>query len=183
MPEKRQKGTQQLYSEQASAERSVILATASDCAGHLCVNVHQPNDPYSFMKQWSSLRSFACYEGARWPKWLEREFTDRKLCGLNPTSASRLPLSRLGQPGSIAVFQPSCFLQVAWQLGTERVLQPHGFFCYERPSVERWLEREFTDRKFRGSNPTSVSRLPLSKLGQPGSFLAFMLPSRGMAAR
>ncbi|KAG5441124.1 hypothetical protein CSKR_102775 [Clonorchis sinensis] len=39
--------------------------------------------------------------GARWPKWLEREFTDRKVRGSNPTSASRLPLSKLGQPGSI----------------------------------------------------------------------------------
>ncbi|KER22292.1 hypothetical protein T265_09577 [Opisthorchis viverrini] len=37
----------------------------------------------------------------RWPKWLEREFTDRKVRGSNPTSAFRLPLSRLGQPGSI----------------------------------------------------------------------------------
>ncbi|KER23706.1 hypothetical protein T265_08471 [Opisthorchis viverrini] len=33
---------------------------------------------------------------ARWPKWLEREFTDRKVRGSNPTSATRLPLSRLG---------------------------------------------------------------------------------------
>ncbi|KER22218.1 hypothetical protein T265_09640 [Opisthorchis viverrini] len=40
-------------------------------------------------------------EGVRWSKWLEREFTDRKVRGSNPTSASRLPLSRLGQPGSI----------------------------------------------------------------------------------
>ncbi|KER21036.1 hypothetical protein T265_15185, partial [Opisthorchis viverrini] len=38
---------------------------------------------------------------ARWPKWLEREPTDRKVRSSNPTSASRLPLSRLGQPGSI----------------------------------------------------------------------------------
>ncbi|KAG5447960.1 hypothetical protein CSKR_100924 [Clonorchis sinensis] len=39
-------------------------------------------------------------EGVRWLKWLERKFTDRKVCGSNPNSASRLPLSRLGQPGS-----------------------------------------------------------------------------------
>ncbi|KAG5444907.1 hypothetical protein CSKR_103580 [Clonorchis sinensis] len=39
--------------------------------------------------------------GARWPKWLERKITDRKVRGSNPTSASRLPLSSLGQPGSI----------------------------------------------------------------------------------
>ncbi|KAG5451639.1 hypothetical protein CSKR_111803 [Clonorchis sinensis] len=47
----------------------------------------------------------------------------------------------------------------------------------------KWLEREFTDRKVRGSNPTSSSRLPLSRLGQPGSIPALVLPSGGMAAR
>ncbi|KER22952.1 hypothetical protein T265_09039 [Opisthorchis viverrini] len=52
---------------------------------------------------------------ARWFKWSERRFTDRKVCGSNPTSAW------LGQPGSILV--PSCNLQVAWHLGTESVLQ------------------------------------------------------------
>ncbi|KER28116.1 LOW QUALITY PROTEIN: hypothetical protein T265_13641 [Opisthorchis viverrini] len=47
----------------------------------------------------------------------------------------------------------------------------------------KWLEREFTDRKVRGSNPTSATRLPLSKLGQLGSITALVLPSGGMAAR
>ncbi|KAG5442220.1 hypothetical protein CSKR_100194 [Clonorchis sinensis] len=47
----------------------------------------------------------------------------------------------------------------------------------------KWLEREFTDRKVRGSNPTSVSRLPLSRFGQPGSSPALVLPLGGMAAR
>ncbi|KAG5447046.1 hypothetical protein CSKR_108894 [Clonorchis sinensis] len=37
-------------------------------------------------------------------QWLEREFTDRKVRGLNLTSACRLPLSRLG---NLAVSQPS----------------------------------------------------------------------------
>ncbi|KAG5445102.1 hypothetical protein CSKR_104004 [Clonorchis sinensis] len=46
-----------------------------------------------------------------------------------------------------------------------------------------WLQREFTDRKVRGSNPTSASRLPLSRLEQPGSIPAFVLPSGSMAAR
>ncbi|KER25322.1 hypothetical protein T265_07198 [Opisthorchis viverrini] len=35
-------------------------------------------------------------EGARWPKWFEREFTDRKVRGSNPTSATRLPCLGLG---------------------------------------------------------------------------------------
>ncbi|KER22966.1 LOW QUALITY PROTEIN: hypothetical protein T265_14741 [Opisthorchis viverrini] len=48
------------------------------------------------------------HSGARWPNWLEREFTDRKVRGSSPTSASRLPLSRLGQTGSIpALVLPS----------------------------------------------------------------------------
>ncbi|KAG5446186.1 hypothetical protein CSKR_106080 [Clonorchis sinensis] len=32
-------------------------------------------------------------------------------------------------------------------------------------------------------NPTSAPRLPLSRLGQPGSILTLMLPSGGMATR
>ncbi|KER23935.1 hypothetical protein T265_08295 [Opisthorchis viverrini] len=60
-------------------------------------------------------------------QWLGREYTDRKVRVSNPTrSASRLRLSRLGQPG--AVSQPSCNLRVAWQLGTGRVLQLNDFF-------------------------------------------------------
>ncbi|KAG5454086.1 hypothetical protein CSKR_112631 [Clonorchis sinensis] len=50
----------------------------------------------------------------------------------------------------------------------------------------RWLkrlEREFTDQKVRGSNPTFASRLPLSRLGQPGSILSLVLPSGGMSIR
>ncbi|KAG5452464.1 hypothetical protein CSKR_110234 [Clonorchis sinensis] len=47
----------------------------------------------------------------------------------------------------------------------------------------KWLEREFTDHKVRGSNPTSASGLPLSRLEQPGSIPALVLPSGGMAAK
>ncbi|KER27613.1 hypothetical protein T265_05337 [Opisthorchis viverrini] len=47
----------------------------------------------------------------------------------------------------------------------------------------RWLEQEFTDRKVRGSNPTSSSRLTLSRLGQSGSIPGLVLPSGSMAAR
>ncbi|KAG5447131.1 hypothetical protein CSKR_110892 [Clonorchis sinensis] len=46
-----------------------------------------------------------------------------------------------------------------------------------------WLEREFTNGKVRGSNPTSAYRLPLSWLGQLGSIRALVLPSGGMAVR
>ncbi|KAG5453185.1 hypothetical protein CSKR_112746, partial [Clonorchis sinensis] len=60
----------------------------------------------------------ARFSGARWPKWSEREFTDRKVRGSNPTSASRLPLSRLGQPDSIpALVQPSGGMAVRHRKG------------------------------------------------------------------
>ncbi|KAG5455100.1 hypothetical protein CSKR_107358 [Clonorchis sinensis] len=59
-----------------------------------------------------------------------------------------------------------------------------GRFCSCRSARWlKWLEREFTDRKVRGSNPISASRLPLSRLGQPGSIPALVLPSGSMAAR
>ncbi|KAG5447088.1 hypothetical protein CSKR_108814 [Clonorchis sinensis] len=47
----------------------------------------------------------------------------------------------------------------------------------------KWLEREFTDRKVRGSNTTSAPGPPLSSPAQPGSIPALELPSGGMAAR
>ncbi|KAG5441968.1 hypothetical protein CSKR_110773 [Clonorchis sinensis] len=49
--------------------------------------------------------------------------------------------------------------------------------------MTKWLEREFTDRKVRGSNLPSASRLPLSGLEQPGSIPALVLPSDGLTAR
>ncbi|KER21120.1 hypothetical protein T265_10480 [Opisthorchis viverrini] len=60
-----------------------------------------------------------------WLKWLESEFTDRKVCGSNPTFVSRFPCLDLGD---LAVSQPSCFLRVAWQLGTGMVLRLDDFF-------------------------------------------------------
>ncbi|KAG5446880.1 hypothetical protein CSKR_102254, partial [Clonorchis sinensis] len=47
--------------------------------------------------------------------------------------------------------------------------------------VAQWLECEFTDRNVRGSKPTYASRLALSRLGQPDSIPALVLPSAGMA--
>ncbi|KER22435.1 hypothetical protein T265_09481 [Opisthorchis viverrini] len=46
-----------------------------------------------------------------------------------------------------------------------------------------WLGREVTDRKVRGSNPTSSSRLSLSRLGQHGSIPGLVLSSGGMAVK
>ncbi|KAG5448873.1 hypothetical protein CSKR_109577, partial [Clonorchis sinensis] len=47
----------------------------------------------------------------------------------------------------------------------------------------KWLESEFTDWKVRGLSPTFASRLALSRLGQPGSIPALILPLGGVAAR
>ncbi|KER26914.1 hypothetical protein T265_05902 [Opisthorchis viverrini] len=49
--------------------------------------------------------------------------------------------------------------------------------------MAQWLAREFTDWKVRGSNPTEASRLSLSRLGQPGSIPALMLPPVHMTFR
>ncbi|KAG5445419.1 hypothetical protein CSKR_104685 [Clonorchis sinensis] len=62
------------------------------------------------------------------------------------------------------------------------VSSPSCYYC-ARGEIAQWLEREFTDRKVRGSNPTTASRLPLSRLGQPGSIPALVLPTGGTTVR
>ncbi|KER22534.1 hypothetical protein T265_09399 [Opisthorchis viverrini] len=46
-----------------------------------------------------------------------------------------------------------------------------------------WLDHVFTSRKVCRSNPTSVSRLLLPRLEQPGSIPALAFPSDGMAPK
>ncbi|KER21750.1 hypothetical protein T265_09989 [Opisthorchis viverrini] len=134
----------------------------------------------------------------------ERELTDRKVRGAR--SASHIPLSRLGEPRSIpTLVLPSCSMAVRHRKGVtpERLtylpsprkesgskqgsilhlVRSNRYNQAHRARRPKWLEREFTDRKVRGSNPTSVSRLPLSRLGQPGSIPALVPPSVGMVAR
>ncbi|KAG5449372.1 hypothetical protein CSKR_101182 [Clonorchis sinensis] len=48
--------------------------------------------------------------------------------------------------------------------------------------MAQWLERIFTDQNVRGSNPTSASRLPLSRFWQPGSIPTLVLVLNGVAA-
>ncbi|KAG5452465.1 hypothetical protein CSKR_110233 [Clonorchis sinensis] len=92
------------------------------------------------------------------------------------------PLAILWNIGSSRALIDCWSVRRAWQLDYKR-------FITNRGDIKRgarwlkWLERELTDRKVRGSNPTSASRLPLSRLGQPGSIPALVLPSGGMAAR
>ncbi|KAG5446787.1 hypothetical protein CSKR_105542 [Clonorchis sinensis] len=137
------------------------------------------------------------YSGARWLKWLEREFTDRKVRGSNPTPETRLPLTRLGHPGSIpALLLPPGSMAARHRKGVTRgrffgysvdisVTRVVRFQCcfLLLQEMAQWIEREFTNQKVRVLNPTSVSRLPLSRLGQPGDSSALVLPSGCMAAR
>ncbi|KAG5443200.1 hypothetical protein CSKR_110548 [Clonorchis sinensis] len=60
-------------------------------------------------------------------------------------------------------------------------IQP--YFLLPSPQVsprQLWLEREFTDRKVHGPNPTTASRLPCLGLG---NLAALALPSGGKAVR
>ncbi|KAG5455335.1 hypothetical protein CSKR_104982 [Clonorchis sinensis] len=226
---------------------------------------------------------------------LEREFTDRKVRGSNPTSASGPPLFRLGQPGSIpalalasggvdgtqhsiplpsqsfeednVALHSDDFSQRSYSLflvgllhvdlpdmaeprtqidivmdfinnyldhacksvrqsvtklngngkvhqtrlipemiipsSTVPTLQPeelnfwrHHSTCklngktsiayilgYISSWMAQWLGREFIDRKVRGSNPTSASRIPVTRLAQPCSIPALVLPTGGAAVR
>ncbi|KAG5453775.1 hypothetical protein CSKR_113832 [Clonorchis sinensis] len=115
------------------------------------------------------------------PQWLECEFTDHKVRGSNPTSASRLALSGLGQPGIIlALVLPSGGMAVrhrkgatAERFGTE--------LC--TTNIAQLLRREPTDQKVRGSNRTPTSRLLPARLEQSGWNSANMLPSGGVTAK
>ncbi|KAG5449319.1 hypothetical protein CSKR_100596 [Clonorchis sinensis] len=110
---------------------------------------------------------------ARWLKWLEREFTDRKVCGSNPTSASRLPLSRLGRPDSIpALVVPSGCMAVRHRKGftAERMGCPPP----TQHAHLHWCENDITEID---------GRLPLLRLGQLVIIPALVIPSGGLAAR
>ncbi|KER27320.1 hypothetical protein T265_05640 [Opisthorchis viverrini] len=144
--------------------------------------------------------------------------------------------------GNLGVSQPSCFLRVAWQLSTGRVLQgepgdrvPVATFTLMNVTVCKFRHQTYvqfllfmhayivgashwvggcntlsvsichsTRRKYedcdtarlvsprekliwrgrvRGSNPTTASRLSLSRLGQPGSIPALVQSSGGTAVR
>ncbi|KER24757.1 hypothetical protein T265_07645 [Opisthorchis viverrini] len=75
--------------------------------------------------------------------------------GSNPTSGSRLPLSRLGQPGIIpALVLPS------WQLGTERVLQPNDLFWMQVAENFSTVHDRFWPSW--GSSDRRSSRVPVS---------------------
>ncbi|KAG5455238.1 hypothetical protein CSKR_106460 [Clonorchis sinensis] len=116
---------------------------------------------------------------------------------LNLRSPSCLPLSLTARRGLRSSAESSCLKVIGF---LTRLKWPFELFrIYRLGSISvntdvavfddvwekrwlRWLEREFTDRKVRGSNPTSACRLPLSRLGHAGSIPALVLLSDGMAA-
>ncbi|KAG5444261.1 hypothetical protein CSKR_104528 [Clonorchis sinensis] len=177
---------------------TVLLVESSP----LCLSRSKLGTVNSMCSTWHNCRDF-CYRThsievlvrREMVQWLKCEFTDRKICGWNPTSASRLLLSRLGQRGSIPA------LLWFWDSGcripgdvsvpllekatdhSNTTEQPVSEIGLEDSEIAQRLERERTDRKVRGSNPASASRLPLSRLGQRGSIPALVLPSGGVAAR
>ncbi|KER19929.1 LOW QUALITY PROTEIN: hypothetical protein T265_15430 [Opisthorchis viverrini] len=79
--------------------------------------------------------------GVRWLKWLEREFTDLNVRGTN-----------------LAVSQPSCFLRVAWRLGTDRVLQLNdlSFIYLEHTFESKALVEDPSSSTF----PSELTQLP-----------------------
>ncbi|KAG5442240.1 hypothetical protein CSKR_100176 [Clonorchis sinensis] len=62
--------------------------------------------------------------------------------------------------------------------------EPRTFrFSVKCGEMTQWLKREFTDRKVRGSNPTSETWLPLSRLGQPDTIPTLVLHWGSMAVK
>ncbi|KER25110.1 hypothetical protein T265_07397 [Opisthorchis viverrini] len=105
--------------------------------------------------------------GARWTKWLECEFTYQKVRRSNPTSASRLPLSRLGQPDSIpGLVSPSCGMATRHRKGA---------------TAERCFLFPTTQIQSAISVSNHFTNFP--PLGQPGSIPALVPTSGGMTAR
>ncbi|KAG5442336.1 hypothetical protein CSKR_109303 [Clonorchis sinensis] len=86
----------------------------------------QPTRPFSF----HPLPFILCVRVCKMTQWLECEFTDRKV----RTRPLHLDFPSLGL-GNLAVSQPSYFPRVAWQLGTERVLQVNDYYYYYLFSV------------------------------------------------
>ncbi|KAG5445311.1 hypothetical protein CSKR_105796 [Clonorchis sinensis] len=142
-----------------------------------------------------------------------RQLTDRKVGSSNPNSRSRQFPCRLGQPGSnTAPVPPSVgmtardrkgttaerffdgfghrLLKILRQpttgfalLGAHQQLEHEAAWCSTFSCLETSQTGDLAGFQVRGSKPTSASRLPLSRLGQPGSTQALMLPLCGMRAR
>ncbi|KER21235.1 hypothetical protein T265_10395 [Opisthorchis viverrini] len=129
--------------------------------------VLQLNDCYYLLRLWKppNATRVACDTA----QLLERESTDRKVRDSNLTSASEPPVSRLGQPDSIpALMFGDMAVRHLKGVTTERC----EMFQSVGAGWPKWLEREFTDRRFRDFSlvEETACRVETS-------------PSGGMAAR
>ncbi|KAG5446841.1 hypothetical protein CSKR_114367 [Clonorchis sinensis] len=104
-----------------------------------------------------------------------------------------------GLPTCVATGGPGgCWLAVGSDVGSvflinrhvdpeRNIVEPasrsHQLKVYTELEMVHWLRREVTDRKNCGSNPTSASRMLLSRLWHPGSISALVLTSGRMAGR
>ncbi|KAG5445405.1 V-type proton ATPase subunit C 1-A [Clonorchis sinensis] len=108
-------------------------------------------------------------------------------CLVRPVAPFRCPTSVPPEGGTRAEMLSDCLSLDRRSRGAGVGFEPWTFWLQttseERGEVAQCLECGFTDRKVRNSNPTSASRPPLSRLGQPDSIPALVFPSGGMAVR
>ncbi|KER28415.1 hypothetical protein T265_13578, partial [Opisthorchis viverrini] len=106
---------------------------------------------------------------------------NRAVIGLGLPKVAVIDLCLLAILGSLRTYDILCVAH-----GAEGTFS--SFNLTPDPQLRKCRTKEvvrarITNLKVRGSNPTSATRLPLSRLGQPGSIPALVLPSGGMAAR
>ncbi|KAG5448986.1 hypothetical protein CSKR_100362 [Clonorchis sinensis] len=125
------------------------------------------------------------------PQRLRNELTGPTVCRSNTTSTTRLLLSRIGQPGNtvdefddIAQDDDEFHgFKVACEGNYDIV--DDGLTTVSIPACCLEIAHQLTDRKIRCSNPTSASRLHLSKLGQLADipYIILVFSSVGIEAR
>ncbi|KAG5446326.1 hypothetical protein CSKR_113481 [Clonorchis sinensis] len=77
------------------------------------------------------------------------------------------------------IYEKTCYSHAASVVSTVTLVVTRSVHI----EMAQWLEGKFTDRKVRGSNPTSASRLPLSRVGQLDSIPLLHLPLGSIAPK
>ncbi|KAG5443665.1 hypothetical protein CSKR_102563 [Clonorchis sinensis] len=141
--------------------------------------------------QWRIQRASECHRlvyskrNALYVSYL-RTFSAAVPCMREQPGAQHLDFTCQGL-GNLAVFQPSFFLRVVWQIDPEKMPQLNDLFSLlffiMRLNANLWpWGNNWLSGSVRRSNPASATRLSLSRLGQPDSIPALVLPSGSMAA-
>ncbi|KER33588.1 hypothetical protein T265_12563, partial [Opisthorchis viverrini] len=81
--------------------------------------------------------------------------------------------------GNLAVSLPSCFLLVAWPLGTKRVLQLNDYYYYSAVSERKRLTEGNTIARFQQSGCESASACECEKYNGLKHFIGRTLPELG----